>query len=156
MSGDDLGFYTLERGGTYQVIVGNPDANSPGDYAFQLLLVPEPQSFQIALDDTVSDTYPADGSGVIEQPGSQDIFTFTAEAGQRVFIKALESVSAGDFIWRLVDEQGRELFEKNFVSPGSDLGFYTLERGGTYRVIVGDPDANRPGAYSFRIQTAEE
>src|SRR5437016_1593169 len=66
---------------------------------------PAPDHFTIAVGDTVSDGVPALGAGNLEEPGAQDIYTFTATAGDLVYF---EDLGAADCClnWEVMDETG--------------------------------------------------
>ncbi len=44
------------------------------------------QEFETAIGDEISNGEPGPGAGVIEAPGSKDIYTFSAEAGQDIYV----------------------------------------------------------------------
>lgn len=93
--------------------------------------------------------------GEISGPGSQNVYAFTAEPGQRIFIKVIESLSRREFLWRLVDERGQEIFRKDTIDWGDDLGFHTLDQGGTYQLIVGGSEVKESSTYAFSIKVAD-
>lgn len=145
----DTGTITLTNGGTYTLTVGNPRSDARGAYRFRLTAVPAPQTFPIAIGDTVSSGVPADGAGNLEAPGALDVYTFTATPGQEVFFDLQEGGSAS-WHWRLVDEDGLVVFDEGFFF---DQGVKRLSRGGTYTLTVGHADSDRTGAYRFQIRT---
>lgn len=59
------------------------------------------------------------GSGNIESPGVQDLYTFTVTAGQSIY----SDEQAGNIWWALLDSAGNEIFDRT----NSDEGPVTLE-----------------------------
>jgi len=152
MQCSDPGAITLDRGGTYTLTVGNDDPTSAGtgEYRIKIWDLPPPQEFTINLNDNVSRDVPDTGAGYIENPGSNDVYTFTADSGQAVYFQVKEPPKTGDSInWRVEDEQGNEIF--NTCLQCSDPGLYTLDRGGIYRVIVGNQSGAGTGTYGIKI-----
>ena len=153
------GVVTLKKGGAYKLTMGSGlqfsfEATPPetGPYAFKIWDVPPPQQFAVAIGDVVSDGVPGLGAGVIETPGVQDIYTFSADPGQQVFFHVADSF---DFVsnliflgWALRDQDGQRVFGMDF--GGGDPGVYTLARGGTYTLTVDDLQFFTTGAYGFQ------
>ncbi len=80
----DPGLITLDHGGTYTIYVGNQSGAGTGTYQFRIWDVPPPDEFTMDIGDRIARDIPGPGAGFIEKPGSHDIYTFTAEAGQEV------------------------------------------------------------------------
>ncbi|MCL4858382.1 MAG: hypothetical protein KJZ93_03200, partial [Caldilineaceae bacterium] len=76
--GVDPGVYTLPETGVYTIRVGESNDPGTGAYGFTLWNVPPPDTFGIAVGDTISDGVPGPGAGNIESPGVKDIYTFSA------------------------------------------------------------------------------
>lgn len=49
----------------------------PGDYHLEIRLQPQPQTFEVAIGDTITDGVPGAGAGNLEDIGSEDNYTFT-------------------------------------------------------------------------------
>jgi len=148
----DPGLVTLERGGEYKLIVGNDDPTGAGTgpYRIKLWEVAPPEKFEISLDEEISRDTPATGAGYIENPGSHDLYTFSAEAGQDVYFQIVEQPKTGDQIrWRAEDEAGTVLFDNCLQC--SDPGLVTLERGGLYTITVGNQNSHGVGTYAFKV-----
>jgi hypothetical protein len=148
----DPGLVTLDRGGEYKLIVGNDDPTGAGTGAYRIKLweVAPPEGFEIGLDEEISRDTPATGAGYIENPGSHDLYTFSAEAGQVVYFQVVEQPRTGDVInWRVEDEAGTVLFD-NCLQCG-DPGLVTLERGGLYTLTVGNQNSHGVGTYVFKV-----
>ena len=148
----DPGLLTLDRGGTYSVIVGNQSGAGTGTYGIKIWSVAPPDEFSINIGDRIAKDVPGPGAGFIETPGAHDIYTFTATAGQTVTFAVKQQLPNYDTLnWRLEDEQGNEIF--NTCLPCGDPGSLTLDLGGTYTLIVGsDKDANT-GAYELDVSS---
>jgi len=148
----DPGLITLDRGGEYKLIVGNDDPTGAGTgvYRIKLWEVAPPEEFEISLDEEISRDTPGTGAGYIENPGSHDVYTFTAEAGQDVYFQVVEQPRTGDVInWRVEDEVGTVLFD-NCLQCG-DPGLVTLERGGMYTITVGNQNSHGVGTYAVKM-----
>jgi serine/threonine protein kinase len=148
----DPGNQTLEKGGTYTLIVGDDNSPAMGTYKFKLWGVTPPQEFTVAIGDTISKGVPSEGAGMIETPGAKDIYTFTAEAGQIVYFQLVEDKvgTMGTLThWRVVDERGYEVFASCFGC--GDPGSKKLSKGGTYVMTVGDDTQPGMGTYKLRL-----
>ena len=148
----DPGLFTLDRGGEYTIIVGNDDPNGAGTGAYRMKIwdVPPPDEFTIELDTKISEDNLDTGAGHIEDPGSSDIYTFTADAGQLVYVQVQEPPVTNDIInWRLEDETGTELFTTCLLC--GDPGLIALEHGGTYTLTVGNQSGAGTGTYAFKL-----
>ena len=140
---------TLELGGTYTMIVGNPSNDATGTYQLQLWDA-SPDEFSIAIGDVVSDGVPEAGAGNIETPGKLDIYRFEATAGQEVFFD-LQSEGNSNWQWQLVDSAGTVIFNERF---SSDAGTHRLELGGTYTMTIGNQNSDETGTYQFELRGA--
>jgi serine/threonine protein kinase len=148
----DPGLLTLDRGGTYTLIVGGDDPSTAGTGVYRIKIwdVPAPDKFDIQLDTKISKDNPGNGAGHIENPGSSDIYTFTADAGQSVYVQVQEPPQSNDTInWRLEDETGSELF--NTCLQCGDPGLIALEHGGTYTITVGNKSGAGTGTYTVKL-----
>ena len=90
-SARDPGQITLGAAGTYTLKV-LATGSTTGTYSFRITNVAPPQSFAYTVGATVVNGTPAAGAGNIEAPGSVDTYTFTAVAGQKVFVDQLHRV----------------------------------------------------------------
>jgi hypothetical protein len=143
------GLHILRRGGAYQLEIGADQVPATGVYRIQVLDVAPPEQFQIRIGDTIGENTPKAGAGVIERPGAIDVYTFTAEPGQRVYFRKLEHTRGMELIdWRLTDSDGTRLFETRLGH--SEPGAHILRKGGTYTMEVGSK--NVPATGSYRIQ----
>jgi hypothetical protein len=143
------GVQTLRRGGAYRLEIGSDQVPATGVYRLQLLEVAPPQHFKVKIGDTVGENMPNIGAGVIERPGAMDVYTFTAEPGQRVYFRKLEHARGMEQIdWRLIDSDGTQVFSSKLGY--GDPGVHVLRRGGTYTLEVGS--TTHPATGSYRIQ----
>lgn len=151
------GVLTFKKAGTYTLVIGtglqfsfDPTPPSTGAYAFKIWDVPPAQRFSIAIGDAVTNGVPSAGAGLIESPGVQDIYTFTAAPGQRVFFEGKGDGDVFNFLgWELRDEAGERVFSENFNS--GNPGAYTLTKGGTYTLTADDRDFFNTGSYQFKL-----
>ncbi len=149
----DGGQFTLSETGTYTITVASSSYNpSIGTYSFKLWNIPTPQSFNIAVGDTVSDGVPAAGAGNLESPGAQDIYTFSGTTGQSIFFDGISNNSNYQIYWTLTSPSSVTLFNTYVYANG---GKFTLTESGNYTIKVGAsssyPDAT--GTYSFKLWT---
>jgi len=144
------GVKTLAQGGTYVLTVGDTREDSAGTYRFQLWNVPPPNEFTINIGDVISDSVPGPGAGRIEVPGAEDIYRFTATAGQLVFfdLQGYKGLSS-QVNWRLNAPDGTEVFDNCLGC--SEPGVKTLAQGGTYILTVGDRGEDSAGTYRFQL-----
>ncbi|HEX6768092.1 MAG TPA: hypothetical protein VF208_01975, partial [Candidatus Binatia bacterium] len=130
--------------------VGNQKNPATGTYRLQLYNVPPPNQFSIKIGDRIRPGIPGAGAGAIESPGAEDIYQFSATPGQKVFFRLLEHAKGTDYInWRLVDDNGMELF--NACLGCSEPAVQTLTRGGIYTLTVGNLRNPATGDYAFEL-----
>ena len=153
--GVDPGIYTLPVTGTYTIIVGDDLDAATGTYGFQVRNPPEPQTFAIAIGDTVANDLPAAGAGNIEFPYGSDIYTFAGSAGQRVlFEQQAVAATLSGVNWRLIAPDGAVLFDLKRAQDNGISGAYTLPVAGTYSISIGDDRDAGTGTYGFRLGSA--
>ena len=144
------GVHTLLKGGTYQLAVGNKTNWATGTYRLQLTNVPPPDRFSIRVSDRIRIGVPGKGAGAIEVPGAEDVYVFTAAAGQQVAPRLLEhDPSLSQIIWRLVDSNDMEVFSSCFGCGAP--GVQRLTAGGQYTLLIGNPRDHSTGTYSFEL-----
>jgi hypothetical protein len=144
------GAQTLIKGGAYTLTLGNRTDPATGTYRLQLINVPAPNRFSIKIGDRIKPGVPGAGAGVIESPGAEDIYGFTASPGQKVYFHLLERSNGMDYNkWRLVDENGMEVF--NTCLGCSEPGVQTLIKGGIYTLTFGTGTNPSTGSYGFEI-----
>ena len=149
LGGSEPGRIVLTRGGRYTITVGDAGEIATGTYQFQLWAVPADDVFAIAIGDTVSDGVPAAGAGNIEVPGARDVYTFTATAGDVVFVDELTAVGTTLIDYVITGPLGA-VVASDFLGAG-DPGAITLDDTGTYTITVGEDDVDATGTYSFAL-----
>ena len=107
-------------------------------------------TFLIKIGDKIGDGIPGPGAGSIETPYAQDVYSFTAAAGQRVYFRMLRNSSGLSYIqWRLTNADGMEVF--NTCLGCSEPGVQTLTKGGTYTLTVGSDKDPATGTYHLQL-----
>ena len=143
------GVQRLIRGGRYTLTVGE-NGTATGAYELRLFEVPPPETFALTIGATVQEDEPSRGAGVIHTPGAEDVFTFTAAPRERLYFRMLEhSPAAGGLRWRLVDSDGTEIF--NTCLACGEPGVQRLNKGGEYRLTIGNPTNVGTGDYRLRV-----
>jgi hypothetical protein len=112
------------------------------------------EQFAIQIGDPVSDGVPAAGAGRMAVSTETDIYTFSAVAGQSVFVEELgvASTFAGWLRWELKAPSGALVFASYL--DNNNEGRRTLPETGTYtlRVWVGTANPAYVGTYAFRLR----
>lgn len=144
------GVQSLTKGGTYTLTVGSDNDASTGTYQLQLINVPAPSQFSVKIGDEIKENVPGPGAGVIEVPGAEDIYTFTATARQRVYFRMVEnSAGMSSIKWRLTDENAMEVF--NTCLGCSEPGAQTLIKGRVYTLTLGNRTDPATGTYRLQL-----
>ena len=108
-------------------------------------------TFPINIGDTVSNGVPADGAGNLEITGNRDRYSFSAAAGQAVYVQQLGAVTgAWGANFTMTDSAGTVIAD-TCVGCG-DPGAKTLALGGTYTITINKDRRNLVGTYSFQIR----
>lgn len=145
----DPGLIKLDAGGQYTIVIGGGIGYGIGVYSIKIWDVPSPDIFEIQIGDSISTNKPAPGAGMIETPGSHDIYTFSAAAGETVVFSVQKTPATGDTIsWRLEDENENEFFNTCLGCGDQQV---TFEKDGTYSIIVGSDTTSGMGAYEIRL-----
>jgi hypothetical protein len=130
--------------------VGSKDNPATGIYKLQLINVPLPDEFMIKIGDKIGDGVPGSRAGYIETPGARDVYRFATAPRQKVYFRSLgHSQGMYSIEWRLVDENGMEVF--NTCLSCSELGVQTLVRGGNYTMTVGSDRNPATGTYELEL-----
>ncbi|HWP58493.1 MAG TPA: TIR domain-containing protein [Candidatus Acidoferrales bacterium] len=146
----DPGAHTLTRGGSYTMTVGGKNNPATGVYRLQLFDVPPPDKFSVRIGDRITAGGPGAGAGLIESPGAEDVYVFTAKSGQKVYFRIVEHSPQMALVrWRLVDDNDMEVFD-SCLGCG-DPGVHTLFKGGTYSLIVGSRNVPATGGYTLEL-----
>jgi len=133
-----------------RIFTDGTEASSIGDYSFSTRAVGD-QEIPIVIGNSVSDGQPAPGAGRIETPGSEDIYTFTARAGQVIVVESIAQAAAfqNNLRWQILRPSGQTLFSSFFSnSPGRIV----LPDEGIYKIRIAAEGDNPAwvGDYSFR------
>ena len=133
------------------MIVGSQNRPATGTYSIGVWSVPPPDTFTINVGDAIGRDTPGPGAGNIEAAGAHDIYNFTLTESQSITFQIKQPPQTNDTInWRLVDEQGNEIF--NTCLQCGDQGPFTLEAG-EYSIIVGNQNQPGTGTYQLAIST---
>jgi hypothetical protein len=157
----DFGEITFPLTGQY-TLVGYAVSGATGTYTATLSPIPAAEVFPINMGSipggyTVSDGVPAvtgKRAGNIDVFGARDVYTFTAHAGDRVYLRALSGSVAGVTYWWLRDPDMQLVtkFDSNGAGFG-DSGLIDFMKDGVYSLTVGRDNATT-GTYSFNIVPA--
>ncbi|MBM3878409.1 MAG: hypothetical protein FJ387_01625 [Verrucomicrobia bacterium] len=135
----NAGPYRLTKSGNYTLTVQGQDATSGGDYRFNLLDLGT-NSQPLTLGSPIST--PA-------MPGYRtDVWRFTGEPGQRLFLDSL-ILGALQVYAQLITPSGNWLFAYSW-SGSTDLGPLTLTEPGTYYLLFENSQAD-PADVGFRM-----
>ncbi|MFT6864842.1 MAG: hypothetical protein ACJAVK_003413 [Akkermansiaceae bacterium] len=145
----DLGPVALPFTGEYLLMVGDLNRPETGSYSFEVTAIPTPDEFAISIGDTIAPDAPAPGAGNIEAPAAYDIYTFTASAGDRVFLDTLSFAGTNSINYRLLDPNGAQLDTQQFNV--GDMGTVELPLDGTYTLEVGEARNSSTGTYSIAL-----
>lgn len=147
-SGDLL--YTLPTTGTYLIAMAGDSFGGSLDYIYTLY-------FQDSVSTTTSLTLGSattnSGSGNIGNYGDQNVFTFTANAGDAIYLDSLgyfSGATAGDYAtYTLIGPNGDVIPLPTLSELDGDTGPINLAYGGTYTLVIGGDFFS--GTYSFQI-----
>lgn len=107
--------------------------------------------FDIEIGDEISNGEPEEGAGNIEEPGSQDIYTFTAEPNQMIFLRIIQTPSTNNNIGLYLTDDEDTVVISSCLDCG-DPGVVALVLGGDYTLTVGSDDPENAGVGEYRIQ----
>jgi len=158
--GADPRLITLPMDGTYSVQVLSEDRGQPyvGDYSFALRTVPGPEEFDLGdLTETreVWEGNPEAGAGVLDGPYAEDVFLFTANAGDAVVFRDLGWYNIDEnwanVEWILVAPSGEQIFQR--WMDGWGLGVRILPETGQYRLRIRNEGVGSV-IYEFNLEPA--
>lgn len=132
----DVGPFVLV-GGVYELRIAG-EAAATGTYDFRIVEVTDGAA-TITVGDTVT--------GAITNPGERDTFSFTATAGQVVYLDVVATSNSAGLDWILRDDQGRDVLPQ--TTSLADQGPFVLLAGAHTLSIVGEGGA--VGTYEFRL-----
>jgi hypothetical protein len=105
-----------------------------------------PGAISIAIGDTVGNGKPS-GAGNVAAPGAKQVFSFSAAAGQIVFLKELYEGDGYELGWKLRSPSGSEIVDKYMKS---DIGRVRLAADGAYAIEVYSVERGT-GLYGFQL-----
>ncbi|GAB4531559.1 MAG: hypothetical protein OHK0046_52330 [Anaerolineae bacterium] len=146
---------TLTDAGTYTLVVDANDDES-GSYTFSMAELPASEVFELNIGDAVLDGSPVNGAGNLEIAGAVDMYTFTPESDQTIFLD-FNSSSITDpdgnavVMWSLSDDSGAILYEEVL---GDMAGTLNVTGGVVYTLMV-DGNDDETGTYAFTVWQVE-
>jgi large repetitive protein len=130
--------------GQYTISVTD-SSNETDTYAFRFIDLADAQP--ISLDSPVS--------GVLDNAGETQAFSFTVTAGERIYLNTLsfsQGIGSGYAYWRLIDPNGNQVFGPDVIG---DVGATTLPYAGTYTLLLEGRTyisySLTPPTYSFAV-----
>jgi hypothetical protein len=143
--GGDIGRVVLTSAGTWTVQV-YATGHSTGPYAFTILRVPATTTTPITVGQQVV--------GSITQIGQQRDYTFSATAGEVVYLesKTQNCGNSSGLQWQLLTPDG--YIEKNNVICGGDIGRVVLTSAGAWTVQVYST-GHSTGPYAFVVRRSD-
>ncbi|MGD1919487.1 MAG: beta strand repeat-containing protein [Pleurocapsa sp.] len=124
---------TLTEAGTYQIQIDN-SGDSTGDYSFRVL------DLANATDLTLGTTT----TGTLANLNSTDLFSFTAEAGQKFFLDGQGTTFNGTYT--IYNQVNQAIVSRTFGFDGE----FTAENAGTY-ILAARGSNNTDLTYSFNL-----
>ncbi len=128
----DAGQYTL------RIFTSGTDSAWFGDYSFRTLPITPDQTFAYTIGTLVTNGIPAVGAGKLEDPGSVDIYTFTATAGQIVFFESINQAPAfaNNVRWELLPPGPTVKLSSRRSSPIRKAGLFWPKQVSTQSVFL--------------------
>ncbi|MEZ6120964.1 MAG: putative Ig domain-containing protein [Pirellulaceae bacterium] len=143
----DLGPLTLPEDGTYTLRMRSFNDSTP-TYSFELISVPEPETFSLSYD-TVH-------TGSIESIGAVDRWVFDGAAGERLFFD-MQSLDGGTLDIDLFAPDGSVVFDvTNFVLSVMNNGPFLLPTAGEYVLRVQGTGEAIADSYGFQMWTVPD
>ena len=151
----ETGDYTVE------VFYDGTDDRS-GAYKFEILNVPLPDVFDVAIGDEIGLGTPGPGAGALEYPGSRDHYRLNLEAGDRIFLDNADRCDGEAYMdWQLIVPDGDKAIPLDYVIAGGgrcggDSGPIDIPEAGTYilEVFYAKDSAAVSREYGFEIVDA--
>jgi hypothetical protein len=150
-----LGRVLLPKAGVYRIVTKQDPAEPLGAYKIALNLVPPSDEFMLSDFEDIS-SKELEGAGLIRVSGAEQIYEFTAEPQEQIFISfPSKDVTVDQINVSLFDQQNNQLAHSCFGCGEASIGLQTLSLGGTYRIVVGDSREPGTGAYELRINRVD-
>jgi RHS repeat-associated protein len=125
---------------TYFLIVTGPITTEPVDFSFNIT-TPDRTTAPLTLGETITSR--------IDEIGEEDIYAFTATAGQQLYFDGISSTS-GNIEAFLLTPNGSNIFPRRGQDVSRDLNPITVPQTGTYQLVVNGSNAVT-GDYSWRL-----
>jgi hypothetical protein len=143
--------FTADATGTYTVVVGDSDFNRPGTQtgAYELHFVRAPGANE-------HNTLTNGGvrTGTIDK-GDLDSYTLFANQGEGIQLRLVDTGGSSTFIPEMTVYRPNGLVVNSYLDSDVASARFTADATGTYTVVVGDSDFNRPprssGAYALHF-----
>ncbi|MCD4808256.1 MAG: hypothetical protein K8R13_11980, partial [Methanococcoides sp.] len=139
---------TLPDDGQYYILVNDLDHHTTGDYYLTVQRLNNPGG-------VTATNYGVTKNGLIYVNGDIDTYTFTGEAGDKVWIRFARSSdisTAFDAQLRLYDVNGNKIAEGIEDLTRNELSC-TLSDNGQYTILINQQDYDRTGKYWFALQS---
>ena len=136
----DIGRVVFPATGTYRVRVYSV-SGGVGPYEIRWLTSRADTERALSLGSTAR--------GNLDLPGSHDVWTFRAQAGQTIAFAAAANCTANEFVWTVTTPEGTAVAGANAMC--GDIGDVTFSDTGEYQVVV-TGGGQATGAYSFDTQ----
>jgi len=134
----DIGRQVLAKGGSYIIRIGS-NRTATGNYSFTTIPVPTPAPRPVSVGATVN--------GAIAHVGEWQDYTFTARAGQIVFLQA-HGTCVPDLEWHLLRPDGSL---QDYNQTCRDIGRQVLAKAGSYVIRIRS-NRTATGNYSFTLR----
>ena len=136
----DIGRVEFGATGTYRVRVYSV---SGGVGAYEVRWLVSRQDARHAL------SIGATAHGDLDLPGSRDVWTFSAVAGETITFTASPGCTSTELLWTVQSPEGTAIAPTSVLC--SDLGDVTIPATGDYQIVI-TGDGQTTGTYSFQTQ----
>ena len=150
------GTVLLPETGDYNVTIYVPPNEFGGRYAFRLGNPGLIQRFPIAVGDSIPESHPGPGAGILETTDNVDVFELTVDAPVDVYFSDRYSIGQRFLpLWALLDPDGELVFlwPRGFDSGYSSPRSHALTKLGVYRLLLisGVPAGESQSSYAFQL-----
>jgi hypothetical protein len=142
------GPYVLPESGVYTSRLV-AEAGESGLLKVARNVIPEPELFDLGSATGANLESLAEGAGLIEVPGAEDIYRIEGRAGTTITVTPVD-IGAAIFFgrWKLTDQDGTELFNAMLPTTGGAPRSQDLVRDGTYYLSITGGD-DWPSEWNF-------
>ncbi len=137
---------TIPSNGTYTIEISDNGSNSTGNYQFTLERLSNPV-------DTTAIIYGQTIGAAITSQTEQDVYSFTAQAGDKISIPFVDTsvISLFDLLLSLKTLDGTEVAKLTSGEVGGTFTF-TITQSGTYYLWITDNNYDRTGNYQITLE----